>query len=458
MDVDLLQPIKTESDAEVLDHRTDFISIVDMSTLICKNFGDKTSSSEEHNNQTNLLDRQIERKHQLIMPLTVDLMRRKSLYYLGLEQNDLSRLLQIIRNSSDSTLTEMKIMLTLRKQRLNEEFEVLGDLFDIDKDSAQQYYDESKNLVADVYHSVMNSVSKPDASLLEMKKPENQSDVESYDDDHVSKNEQEESSSESEGYQDNEEDSDFNSDDLDESDSDVDSDELEYSDVDSDNLSTGSPNFAKETFECPICKKDVCRLNYHMESTHLNPQYLNKTICGLCLKKFENNKKLRAHQSDSHNGNACACDLCGKLFTQYSNVKEHILKVHLKSKPFLCDLCGASFASSSKLKIHKETAHLKIRKHACHLCDKKYFELYTLNAHIRSAHTKERPFHCEFNGCGKSFCRSTSLYIHQQMHKAKFECEICSKTFSFKYNLVTHSKNIHGKKVTNLEVCKIKLS
>lgn len=489
MDDDFLQTIKTRSDPEVVNHKRDFISIVDMLTLICKHFHDKTLSSQEHNDQTNLFDHHIEIKHEPMMPLTVDLMRRKSFYYMGLEQNDFFRLLQIIRNSTDmtDTLTEMKIMLTLRKHRLNEEFEALGDLFDIDKTTAQQYDDESKNLVSDIYHSVINSIPNPTleaSSLLEIKSNlGTQNHFESYDDDNVTKHEheQEDNSSESEqsvkikykptntnkqnkykykGYHDSEFDSDVDSDDLDESDSDVNSDDLDYSDVDFDNLSTDSDAslVRGETFDCQICKKSVRRLDHHMEVTHLNPQYLNKTICGLCLEKFENNTKLRAHQTDFHHGNACACDLCGKMFSKYSSMKEHILKVHLKLKPFLCHTCGTSHQTSSRLRVHMETAHLKIRKHVCHLCDKKYFQLYTLNAHIRSVHTKEKPFKCEFKDCGKFFCRSASLYTHQQMHKAKFKCEICAKTFSFKHNLLTHSKNIHGKNIIDLEKCKIELS
>lgn len=455
IDADLLQPMRNQRDSEAVTHN-DFISIVDMSTLICKNFNDTTSSSQD---QINEFDNQIEIKYTPLMPLTVELMRRKSLYYMGLEQSLFLRLLQIIKSTmSDTTdpLMEMKIMLTLRKHRLNEEFEALGDLFDIDKTTAQQYYAESKNLVSNLFHSLTSSASSP--IFQESNDVKNPLQPENY---HVSKYKQEDEDScdsdvKYKGFIYS--DCDVDSDDFKESHSE--SDDSYDSDVESDDsyFESDEKNLVKETVECPICWKNVGRLDYHMETNHLNPQYLNKTLCGLCFGKFETHIKLRAHQKDIHNGNSCVCDVCGKMFQKFSAVKEHILKVHSKVKPFLCHLCGSSFFSLSKLKVHTHNAHLQIRNHECKLCDKKYLQAPELRAHVRSEHTKERPFKCRFEGCGKSFCRSGSRHTHEQMHKVNFACEICSKIFSFRHNLQTHCKNIHGKNVIDTEKCKIEIN
>lgn len=438
----------------------DFISIVDMSALICKNFNDITQSSQVQD-----FDNPIEVKYTPLMPLTIELMRRKSLYYMGLDQSHFLRLLQIIKSTmSDMTdsLMETKIMLTLRKHRLNEEFEALGDLFDIDKTTAQQYYAESKNLVSNLYHSLTMSTPRMLQESNDIKNPL------WTEDHHIDADEQEDEDDSSEceikykykGYA--VEDSDVDSDDLKDSDSesydtDIETDELNDSDFDADGTKS-EENVVEEKATCPICGRSVRRLDSHMETNHLNPQYLNKTLCGLCFRKFENHKRLRAHQMEIHDGNACVCDVCGKMFRKFSDAKEHILKVHSKLKPFLCHLCGASYNSLSKLKIHSDKAHLQIRSHACNLCDKKYFQSMELQAHIRSVHTKERPFQCRFEGCGKSFCRSGSRHMHEQMHKVKFSCEICSKVFSFRHNLLTHCKNIHGKNVIDTERCKIEIN
>lgn len=358
-------------------------------------------------------------------------------------------------------LMEMKIMLTLRKHRLNEEFEALGDLFDIDKTTAQQYYAESKNLVSNLFHSLTSSVSSP---ILQESHDVVENPLQSENVCVIKTEPEDEESSSDSAVKDKYkgftyDDCDVNSDDFEGSSS----DESDYSEVESedsyfesDELET-KEKLPKEKVECPICWKNVGRLDYHMETIHLNPQHLNKTLCGLCFAKFETHLKLRAHQKDIHSGNSCVCDVCGKMFQTCSSVKEHILKVHSKVKPFLCDLCGSSFYSASKLKVHTQNAHLQIRNHECHLCDRKYKQAPELRAHIRSEHTKERPFKCRFEECGKSFCRSGTRHTHEQMHKVHFSCEICSKVFSFRHNLRTHCKNIHGKNLIDTEKCKIEV-
>lgn len=459
IDNDLLQPLSINRDTEA-GTQNDFISIVDMSTLICKNFNDTTSFSQDPINE---FDNQTEFKYQPLMPLTIELMRRKSLYYMGLDQSLFFRLLQIIKSTTgdmNDALMEMKIMLTLRKHRLNEEFEALGDLFDIDRTSAQQYYAESKNLVSNLFHSLTGSASSP--TIPESNDVKSSLRTEHYE---VTKYEQEDDEVSInlkipykgftyKGFASS--DSDVNSSELQSSDS-----ESDYSEGVSDESYSGSDepkkNLVKETVQCPLCGKYVGLLDYHMKTHHLNPQYLNKTLCGLCFQKFDTNTKLRAHQQDLHNGNSCGCEVCGKMFPKFSAVKVHILKVHSKVKPFLCHQCGSSHFSLSKLRIHTQNVHLQIRNHECKLCDKKYIQAAELCAHIRSKHTKERPFKCRFDGCGKSFCRSGNRHTHEQMHKVRFSCEICAKVFSFRQNLQTHCKNIHGMNVINTDKCKIQI-
>lgn len=432
------QTMRNECDTKV--HDGDFISIVDMSTIICNKFNDTGT------HEINELDHQMEIKFTPLMPLTVELMKRKSMYYLGLEQNIFFRLLRIITNTTPDVtdpFIEMKVMLTLRKQRLNEEFESLGDLFDIDKKTAQLYYAESKNLVA--YLSSTNPAFQDSEDL---KNPlwTQECTVNDEEEDEAEQQEDEEDLSASEitykGYA------------------------VKYSDVDSADFEDYSESedseldehVAKDREKCPQCQQFVSRLEHHMETVHLNPQYLNKTLCGLCFTKFQTHTSLRAHQADIHDGNSCLCDVCGKMFRTFSAVKDHILKVHSKFRPFLCHFCAASFQSRSKLKVHTDSSHLQIRRFACNLCEKKYFQGNQLQNHVRSVHTKEKRFKCRFKGCNKSFCRSSSWSTHEQMHKFNFFCEICSKIFTFRQNLQTHCRNVHGMNVSDTEKCKIEIN
>lgn len=450
----LIQPMGYKCDTDALNHPGDSISIVDMSTLICKKFDDTTSFPQF---EVNELDNQMEMKYTPLMPLTVELMKRKTMYYMGLEQNLFFSLLQIIKNTTldvTDSFVEMKIMLALRKHRLNEDFEALGDLFDVDKTTAQQYCAESNNLISNLYHSLTSPICE---ESNDVKNPLWTQECQ------ASEKEDEEDSCASpepkykfKGY--SVKDSDVDSDyfkDTSSSDSDYsDHDDSEFDNASDEDLGSDE-NSAKEKEMCPVCQKSVGRLDYHMETIHLNPQYLNKTMCGLCFAKFETHKQLLVHQVEIHDGYSCVCDICAKKFQKYSAVKVHILKVHVKFKPFLCHFCGASFDTISRLETHTDNTHLQIRRFECDLCDKKYFQQNELQAHIRSRHTKERPYKCRFEGCSKSFCRSGNLYTHEQMHKVKFSCEVCSKVFSFRQNLQTHCKNIHGKNVIDTEKCKI---
>lgn len=432
----------------------DFTSIVDMSTAICTNF---KGSLLEH--QIDPLNGQFNIKFEPMMPLTVDLMKRKSVYYMGLERNTFFRLLQIISctvSDSRDTLMEMKVMLALRKNRLNEEFEALGDLFDIDANTVQQYITESTNLISSLCHTLANST--PSVSVRESYDVKNPSCAEEdevdEEDDKVDEevDEEDESSTDSElnhkykGQDD--EDSDFT--DI-ESESDTSSFDYESDEKES------SKDRVIEKVQCPLCEEWFGNIDYHMKMTHMNLQALNKTMCGLCFADFENNKLLRDHQTDIHNGNSCLCDVCGKYFSDLHNVKRHILVVHSKYRPFLCDLCGLGFISASRLKSHEENKHLRIRRYECNLCDKKYFMAKNLESHVRGVHTKERPFPCRFD-CGKSFTIKCHRIFHEQTHKSKYKCEVCLKEFSYKHNLKTHSKNIHGRNVIDMEKCKIEIS
>lgn len=436
-----------------------------MSTLICKKFNDDTAQDQDNIG----FDDQIEIKFSPLGPLIVELMKRKSLYYMGLEQHLFFRLLRIIRRTTidvADSLMEMKIMLTLRKHRLNEEFEALGDLFDIDKTTAQRYYAESKDLVSKLYHSLINSdvsISQNHQESNDIKNPLCRENMKINGDDEGEQVDEDSSESEPEykykGYAAT--DSDIDSDDFKDSDfkSETDTDnDLKSEDFENSDFETDEEESEKDRVECAICGRYVFNLDYHLNNTHFNPQHLNKTHCGLCSLIFQSHHQLRAHQIAAHNGNVCMCDVCSKMFKRLSDVKKHILKIHSKVRPFLCHLCGEGYYEENRLKIHMDKDHLQIRDQECSLCDKKYYKAKDLQVHIVAVHSNERPYKCRFAGCDKSFGRSGTRSSHEQMHKTKFSCEICSKVFSFRQNLQTHCKNIHGRNLIDTEKCKIVIS
>lgn len=429
-----------------------YVSIVDISTLTNQNTNGHTS---KHVNFVNYevsppVEQQWEINYEPIMPmlpLTTAMMKRKSPYYMGLQQNQFLQLLQLAHQKQ---LSDVKVMITLRKLRWNEEFEALGDLFDLDKTTTEHYFDESKhdviNLV-DVLCTTAPNTNHIDSSAVSavVIKYEECPTIEALDpillpinennatntmrtdiDDDQFSTKSSESSESSSSYVPSESDPDVMSDDL-------------YTDSD-------ESLYAEKTEECSLCNQSCTPrgLQIHLQ-THSLRLNLNKTTCGLCLQMFETNLLLQSHQRKTHDGNAYGCDICNKQVREKRQLDMHILTTHAKVKTYLCDLCGEGFPYKGTLNFHLKRKHWNARNHKCNLCDMKYFTTIALEDHIRAIHTQKRPFKCKIEGCAKTFSRHSVYRSHSRVHALdKFECNICSKQFSFKGNLTAHKKNIHG--------------
>ena len=78
-----------------------------------------------------------------------------------------------------------------------------------------------------------------------------------------------------------------------------------------------------------------------------------------------------------------ACDYCGKLFKNGSNLTVH-RRSHTGEKPYKCDLCSYSCAQSSKL-----TRHMKIHREEgreifkCNFCSTPFSQNSTLEKHMK---------------------------------------------------------------------------
>lgn len=204
-----------------------------------------------------------------------------------------------------------------------------------------------------------------------------------------------------------------------------------------------------ERFECCHCNQFVKHLERHVERAHWNFSNINRTQCGLCWESFPLLKDLRRHQSNVHDGNAYACDICNCLTRTYAEIQTHIIRIHCNEQRFLCQHCGKGYKFIWEQRRHERKKHTGVvpeRTHACHLCDKKFFISSSLNKHVKSVHINLRSFRCNVDGCNKAYNQKSYLqYHHRQVHLKQnhHSCVICEKTFSFKGNLTVHMKKVH---------------
>lgn len=121
------------------------------------------------------------------------------------------------------------------------------------------------------------------------------------------------------------------------------------------------------------------------------------------------------------------CDICLKRFKENSKLKAHIL-THTDERNVVCPVCNKRFKTAACLRSHRRI-HSDLRAQ-CEMCPKRFISKSELDRHFNATHGT-RELNCEF--CGHISGSRTEQLAHQRIHldrnSNRKRCPECPATF-----------------------------
>ena len=166
--------------------------------------------------------------------------------------------------------------------------------------------------------------------------------------------------------------------------------------------------------------------------------------CNFCDEVFNRRDTRMYHTRAIHEGKTYHCDICEYSTHRRPNLSLHKRKNHDKVR-YKCDICDFETRANNTLKIHKEKFHVQ-EKYKCEICDHNSIGYLSSVQHRKSFH-EAAEIECTEKDCsykGKSL-RSLKIHkrkVHNQEEtgavKERQFCDQCPRNFSSQRNLEMH--------------------
>ncbi|XP_032672620.1 zinc finger protein Xfin-like [Odontomachus brunneus] len=179
-------------------------------------------------------------------------------------------------------------------------------------------------------------------------------------------------------------------------------------------------------YSCAICRSmfsSAGALEIHMKDHGIeDPNEQNANIS--CVEYGSLDEDVRI-DNDSINASAVSdpgtqryeCNQCGKVLSNYANLRRHATIAHRNTKHYQCTECSETFTRKEVYEQHMQHEHKtsKTMFH-CPQCPKSFVFQTNFSYHFRTAHLEKSQDGYACDICGKVFVEEASLKIHKGWH------------------------------------------